>query len=61
MVDITTIQTFEVLPELEVLNTKNLALSRENKLLKIALTATVILALGSFGFYLYKLRENEEI
>ena len=59
MIDITTIQTFQVLPKLQILNTENIALKKENNGTKMVLTAFVFLTLG-VGLYKLIKHQNEE-
>ena len=42
MIDCTDIQTFNVLPDLKILNDTNMSLVKENRLLKNVLTASIV-------------------
>ena len=44
MIDFTTVQTFAPLPELSILNSKNIALSNQNKVLNNVLVVFSIIA-----------------
>lgn len=59
MIDITSIQTFTVLPELQILNNENIALKKENIGIKMVLTTFVFLTLG-VGLYKLIQYQNEE-
>ena len=59
MIDITTIQTFQPLPELQKLNFENISLKKENEGIKIVVSTFLCLALG-VGLYKLIKHQNEE-
>lgn len=59
MIDITTIQTFQPLPELQKLNLENITLKKENEGIKIVVSTFLCLALG-VGLYKLIKHQNEE-
>lgn len=59
MIDITTIQTYAALPELQTLNRENIYLKEENEGIKIIVTTIICLSLG-IGLYVIINKHNEE-
>ncbi len=59
MIDFTTIQTFEVLPELSALNGENIALKKSNLVLNTILCSVGIVAIIAGIYYINKKREEE--
>ena len=59
MIDITTIQTYAALPELQTLNRENIYLKKENEGIKIIVTTIICLSLG-IGLYVIINKHNEE-
>jgi hypothetical protein len=63
MIDFTTVQTFEVLPDVALLNAKNVALNKENRMIKVVFASFLFIVIGT-GLYLlannqYKNGERE--
>lgn len=59
MIDITTLQTFDVPLEIKVLNHENKILKNENEGIKIIVSTIICLALG-VGLYILVNQKNEE-
>lgn len=59
MIDITTIQTFQVLPQLQVLNTENIALKKRNEGI-ITLISTILCLSVGVGLFIIIKKHNEE-
>lgn len=58
MIDFTTVQTFAVLPDVELLNARNIALNKENRMIKVVFTSLVFLVIGT-GLYLLANNQNK--
>ena len=59
MIDFTTIQTFDVLPELSALNAENIALKKSNRTLNFILGSLAVGIVGGGIYYLYKKRQDD--
>lgn len=60
MIDFTTIQTYEVLPQLSELNAENITLKNQNQLFKVVFTSLIILIIGSSIYIISKNNQIDE-
>ena len=60
MIDFTTVQLFDALPDLKALNNTNISLGKENKLLRNVLICIVVSGVVYVGYKIYKKHEEDE-
>lgn len=59
MIDLTTIQAYQILPALTELNANNLALKKNNEGYKFLLTTIAVIAIGTGIFIIIKKQQDD--
>lgn len=59
MIDLTTIQAFEILPALSELNSDNLVLKKNNEGYRLLLTTIGVIAIGTGIFMIIKKQQDD--
>ena len=59
MIDLSTIQAYEVLPELSQLNANNIALKKNNEGYRFLLTTLAVIAIGTGIFLIVKKHQDD--
>jgi hypothetical protein len=60
MIDLTTIQAFEILPALSELNANNIALKKNNEGYRFLLTTIAVIAIGTGIFIIIKKHQDDK-